>query len=72
MIYLQKTERWVFESRYAELKDRHLVYEFFDTSQGGYHPQMEPAINTFILQKKKDARPMGGEILLAKYFGLRI
>ena len=70
MICSRKTERGDFESRYAELRDRHLVYEFFDTSQGGYHPQMEPAVNTCILQK--DARPMGGKILLIKYFGPRI
>ena len=29
-------------------KNRHLVYELFDTSQGGYHPQMEPAVNALI------------------------
>ena len=28
-------------------KTWHLVYEFFDTSQGGYHPQMEPVVNKF-------------------------
>ena len=41
-----KDKRWVFESYYAKSKSRHLVYEFFDTSQGGYHPQMEPVVNT--------------------------
>ena len=46
-----KDKRWVFESYYAKSKNRHLVYEFFDTSQGGYHPQMEPAVNTIIYQR---------------------
>ena len=43
-----KDKRWVFESYYAKSKNKHLVYGFFDTSQGGYHPQMEPAVNTCI------------------------
>ena len=42
---LAKNKKWVFESHYAESKNRHLVYEFFDTSQGGYHPQMELVVN---------------------------
>ena len=46
-----KDKRWVFESYYAKSKNRHLVYEFFDTSQGGYHPQMEPAVNTIIYRR---------------------
>ena len=33
-----KDKRCVFESYYAKSKNSHLVYEFFDTSQGGYHP----------------------------------
>ena len=37
----------------CKIKNRHLVYEFFDTSQGGYHPQMEPAVNTIIYQEDK-------------------
>ena len=37
----------------GKIKNRHLVYEFFDTSQGGYHPQMEPAVNTIIYQEDK-------------------
>ena len=45
-----KDKRCVFESYYAKSKNRHLVYEFFDTSQGGYHPQMEPVVNTSILK----------------------
>ena len=28
----------------------HLVYDLFDTSRGGYHPQMEPVVNTSILK----------------------
>ena len=46
-----KDKRWVFESYYAKSKNRHLVYDFFNTSQGGYHPQMEPAVNTIIYQR---------------------
>ena len=30
----------------TKVRDRHLVYNFFDTSQGGYHPQLEPVVNT--------------------------
>ena len=37
-------------SYHVNIKDRHLVYEFFDTSLGGYHPQMEPVVNTTILK----------------------
>ena len=41
-----KNKRQVFWKLLWKIKDRHLVYEFFDTSQGGYHPQMEPVVNT--------------------------
>ena len=33
----------------TKVRDRHLVYEFFDTSLGGYHPQLEPVVNTSML-----------------------
>ena len=46
---MHKNEKWVFFWKLlCEVKSRHLVYKFFDTSQGGYHPQMEPAVNTCI------------------------
>ena len=48
MIYLQKAKDEFPTSYYEKIKRRHLVYEFFDTSQGGYHPQMEPVVNTVI------------------------
>ena len=41
-----KNKRQVLWKLLWKIKDRHLVYEFFDTSQGGYHPQMEPIVNT--------------------------
>ena len=43
--YINKKE-FFFGSYHEKIKDRHLVYEFFHTSQGGYHPQMEPVVNT--------------------------
>ena len=50
-VIFTKDKRWVFESYYAKSKNRHLVYEFLNTSQGGYHPQMEPAVNAIIYQR---------------------
>ena len=55
MIYLQKTKDGFLRVIMQNQKNRHLVYKFFDTSQGGYHPQMEPAVNTIIYQG--DERP---------------
>ena len=45
MIYLQKAKDEFSRSYYEKSKE---VNEFFDTSQGGYHPQMEPVVNTYI------------------------
>ena len=42
--YINKKDK-AFGSYHEKIKDKHLVYEFFDTSQGGYHPQMEPVVN---------------------------
>ena len=44
-----------FSGSYCEkIKYMHLVYEFFDTSQGGYHPQLEPIVNTpYVEQLRK-------------------
>ena len=71
MIYAQKMKNGFFGNHYAKWKGRHLVYEFFDTSQGGYHPQMETAVSTCIEQKQY--KIMGGDkIVLFKYFGLKI
>ena len=39
----------------TKVRNTHLVYEFFDTSQGGYHPQLEPVFNTlYVEQLRKD------------------
>ena len=52
IIYLQKTKDEFSGSYCEKSKNRHLVYEFFDTSRGGYHPKMEPVVNTCIQQKR--------------------
>ena len=43
--YINKKGNFFFGSYLINIKDRHLVYKFFDTSQGGYHPQKEPVVN---------------------------
>ena len=46
--YINKKDKF-FRSYHEKIKDRQLVYEFFDTLQGGYHPQMEPVVNNLQL-----------------------
>ena len=46
-IYQRKSKK--FGDLDTNVRDKHLVYEFFDTSQGGYHPQLEPVVSTSIL-----------------------
>ena len=48
-LYLEKMKSKKFEGLDIKVRDRNLVYEFFDTSQGGYHPQLEPVVSTSIL-----------------------
>ena len=55
----------------TKVRDKHLVYEFFDTSQGGYHPQLEPVVDTSYVEqlRKKCGREMlKGYIKIGKYW----
>ena len=51
-IYQRKGKK--FADLDTKFRDMHLVYKFFDTSQGGYHPQLEPVVNTpYVEQLRK-------------------
>ena len=52
-IYQRKSKK--FGGLDTKVRNRHLVYEFFDTSQGGYHAQLDPVVNTlYVEQLRKD------------------
>ena len=49
----------------------HMVYEFFDTSQGGYHPQLELVVNNYYdeqLKKKCGQEIIKGYIKFGKFW----
>ena len=45
----------------TKVRNRHLVYEFFDTLQAGYHPQLEPVVNTPYVEQLR--RKCGREMI---------
>ena len=66
-IYQRKSKK--FGDLDTKVRDRNLVYEFFDTSQGGYHPQLEPVVNTpYVeqLRKKCGQEKIKGYIKIGK------
>ena len=66
-IYQRKSKK--FGGLDTKVRDKHLVYEFFDTSQGGYHPQLEPVVNTSYveqLRKKCGQEMIKGYIKIGK------
>ena len=46
IIYLRKTKDKFSGSYYKRLKTGTWYTSYFDTSRGGYNPQMEPVVNT--------------------------
>ena len=58
------------ENLMAQTQNWTLNQNFLEVSKWESFKKHKQNVNTCILQK--DARPMGGKILLIKYFGLRI
>ena len=48
-IYQRKSKK--FGGLDTKVRNRHLIYEFFDTSQGGYHPHLELVLNTLYVEQ---------------------